>query len=102
VKVVFTDPAEGDLEAIGDWIAKENPLRAATFVRELRDACLEIGARPMAYQFVEHRRNDGIRRKVYGNYLIFYRVMREAVEILHVLHGARDYAQILFDNDGSD
>jgi toxin ParE1/3/4 len=71
-------------------------------MRELRDACLEIGPRPTAYQFVEHRRSDGIRRKVYGNYLIFYRVVSDAVEILHVLHGARDYAQILFDNDDSD
>lgn len=102
MRVVFTEPAGNDLEAIGDWIAKDNPLRAASFVRELRDACLEIGPRPTAYQFVEHRRSDGIRRKAYGNYLIFYRVVSDAVEILHVLHGARDYAQILFDNDDSD
>ncbi|HEV7547793.1 MAG: toxin ParE1/3/4 [Rhodospirillaceae bacterium] len=102
MRVVFTEPAGNDLEAIGDWIAKDNPLRAASFVRELRDACLEIGPRSTAYQFVEHRRSDGIRRKVYGNYLIFYRVVSDAVEILHVLHGARDYAQILFDNDASD
>jgi toxin ParE1/3/4 len=102
VKVAFTEPAENDLEAIGDWIAKDNPLRATSFVRELRGACLAIGPRPMAYQLVEHRRSDGIRRKVYGNYLIFYRVDSNAVEILHVLHGARDYAQILFDNDDSD
>ena len=101
MRVVFTEPAGNDLEAIGDWIAKDNPLRAASFVRELRDACLEIGPRPTAYQFVEHRRSDGIRRKVYGNYLIFYR-LSDAVEILHVLHGARDYAQILFDNDDLD
>lgn len=102
MRVVFTEPAGNDLEAIGDWIAKDNPLRAASFVRELRDACLEIGPRPTAYQFVEHRHSDGIRRKVYGNYLIFYRVVGDAVEVLHVLHGARDYAQILFDNDDSD
>jgi plasmid stabilization system protein ParE len=29
-------------------------------------------------------------------YLIFYRVSDEGVEILHVLHGARDYEAILF------
>ena len=102
MKVVFVEPAEDDLEAIGDWIAQDNPLRVATFVRELRRACLEIGPRPTAYPFVEHRRSDGVRRKVYGNYLIFYRVVSSAVEIVHVLRGARDYAQILFDNDDSD
>ena len=96
MKVVFTEPAGNDLEAIGDWIAKDNPLRAASFARELRDACLEIGPRPTAYQFVEHRHSDGIRRKVYGNYLIFYRAGADDVVVLHVLHGAMDYAAILF------
>lgn len=37
-----------------------------------------------------------LRRKVFGNYLIFYDVGADAVEILHILHGARDYAQIIF------
>jgi len=37
-----------------------------------------------------------VRRRPHGNYLIFYRVGAEQVEILHVLHGARDYEPILF------
>jgi len=99
VRVLFAEPAESDLEDIGDWIAVNNPLRAATFVSELRQACLQIGPRPTAYPFVEHRKNDGLRRRVYGNYLIFYRVKEDAVEIVHVLHGARDYAAIIFPDD---
>ncbi|MFL5069704.1 MAG: type II toxin-antitoxin system RelE/ParE family toxin, partial [Xanthobacteraceae bacterium] len=39
MNVVITDPAADDLETIGDWIAKDNPVRALTFVRELRVAC---------------------------------------------------------------
>jgi toxin ParE1/3/4 len=66
----------------------------------LRRSCVDIGPRPFGYPFVEHRRGDGIRRKVHGNYLIFYRIWLDAVEVLRVLHGARDYARILFgDND---
>jgi toxin ParE1/3/4 len=99
VKVLFTDPAEIDLEDIGDWIAVNNPLRAASFVGELRQACLQIGPRLNAYPVLEHRKNDGLRRRVYGNYLIFYRVTEVAVEIVHVLHGARDYAGIIFPDD---
>lgn len=93
MKVLFTDPAESELEAIGDWIAKNNPLRAPTFVGELRQACLQIGFRPNAYPLVEHRKSDGLRRRVYGNYLIFYRVTEDAVEII------QDYAGIIFPND---
>jgi plasmid stabilization system protein ParE len=36
----------------------------------------------------------GIRRRPFGNYLIFYRV--GAIEVVHVLHGARDYERLLF------
>jgi toxin ParE1/3/4 len=100
VKVLFTEAAGSDLEVIGDWIAKDYPGRAATFVRELRRSCVDIGPRPLGYPLVEHRRNDGVRRKVHGNCLIFYRIWLGAVEILRVLYGARDYARILFsDND---
>ena len=102
MKVLFTEAAESDLEAIGDWIAKDNPGRAMTFVRELRRSCVDIGPRPLGYPFVEHRRGEGIQRKVHGNYLIFYRVWLDAVEILRVLHGARDYARILFSENDLD
>ena len=45
-----------------------------------------------------------MRRAVYAaapfrDYLIFYRVTAEAVEILRVLHGARDIDRLLFPED---
>ena len=101
MKVVITDPAEVDLESIGDWIARDNPARAATFIKELREACFDIGPRPRAHAFVSHRRADGIRRRIYGSYLIFYRVTT-LVEILHMLHGARDYENGLYSDDESE
>lgn len=99
MKVEFTGPAVLDLEAIADWIARDNPIRAYSFVEELRSACMGLGLRPFAYPFVEHHRTDGIRRRVHGNYLIFYRVEEGKVEILHILHGARDYERIIFADD---
>jgi hypothetical protein len=35
---------------------------------------------------------------VHGNYLIFYRVhaQLEIVEVIHILHGARDYESFAF------
>jgi toxin ParE1/3/4 len=38
----------------------------------------------------------GIRRRPFGNYLIFYRVGADAIEVVHILHGARDYEPLLF------
>jgi len=31
--------------------------------------------------------------------LIFYRIATDAIEILHILHGARDYEEILFPDE---
>jgi plasmid stabilization system protein ParE len=42
--------------------------------------------------------NHGVRRCVHADYLIFYRVRTDFVEVIHILHGARDYEALLFPN----
>jgi plasmid stabilization system protein ParE len=88
--------AEADLEAIGDWIAQDSPARAISFVVELRHACLGLAQLPEGYPLVPRHEQFGIRRRVHGNYLIFYRIDGRAIDVLHILHGARDYESILF------
>ncbi len=51
-----------------------------------------------AYPLLPRHRKSGILRKVYGNYLIFY-VIGERVEVLHIVHGARNYDAILFPDE---
>jgi plasmid stabilization system protein ParE len=41
-----------------------------------------------------------VRHRVHGNYLVFYRVEADGVTVLHVLHGATDYAEVVFREDG--
>ena len=94
--VVITEAAEADLEAIGDWIAADNPARAVTFVLDLRDRCQTLADMPRSYPLIPRYEHLGVRRRSYRDYLIFYRIADERIEVLHVLHGARDYEQILF------
>jgi toxin ParE1/3/4 len=101
VKVVFTQPAKFDLEQIGDHIAQDNPTRALSFVRELRTAALTLADTPRAFPIVPRYEGYGIRRRPFGNYLIFYRVEADQLVILHVLHGARDYEPLIFPDDHS-
>lgn len=51
---------------------------------------------PERYPLLPRHRSSGIRRRVHGNYLIFYRVEGDIVEIVHILHGAMDYEAVLF------
>lgn len=94
--VDFTAEAERDLEAIGDHIARDNPVRALSFVRELRGKCLGLDEMAERFPLVPRYERAGIRRRVHGNYLIFYRVEPDKVVVVHILHGAQEYASILF------
>lgn len=95
-RLILTNQAEADLEAIGDHIALDSPFRAVTFIRELRADCLKLRTMPERYPLLQRHRSSGVRHRVHGSYLIFYRVTADAVEILHVLHGAIDYDTVLF------
>lgn len=98
MKVRFTAEAKADLQQIGDYIAKDNPSRALSFIDELEQKCLTIAASTEAFPLVPRYEQYGIRRRVHGSYLIFYRVEAEQIVIVHVLHGAMDYAAILFES----
>jgi plasmid stabilization system protein ParE len=93
---IVTAEAEADLEAIGDYIARDNPVRALSFVRELLQLCLDIADMPQAWPVVPRYEHHGIRRRVYGRYLIFYRIGPDHITILHILNDAMDVEAILF------
>jgi len=96
MKVIFTDTARNDLAAVGDYIRLRNPIRAASFLAQLLDHCESLADMPLRNPVVPRYEHQGIRRSVHANYLIFYRVGTEHIEVLHVLHGAQDYEPILF------
>lgn len=99
MRVVLTDVAYTDLLRIGAAIRVDNPRRAATFVAELYECCQSLSSMPRAFPLLPDWTDRGVRRRPYGNYLIFYRINGELIEILHVLHGARDYEAILFPDE---
>lgn len=96
--VELTAAAEADLEGIGDYIAQDNPVRALSFVRELSSSCFELADMPEAWPIIPRYEHHGVRRRVHGRYLIFYRVAEGRITILHVLNGAMDVEAILFPN----
>jgi plasmid stabilization system protein ParE len=98
MRVVITAAAKADLIAIGDFIKSDNPDRAVTFVEELLDRCDALADMPRRYPLVPWYKKFGIRRMVYREYLIFYRIDTDTVEIIHIWKGARHYETLLFPN----
>jgi toxin ParE1/3/4 len=96
MRVVIADEAFEDIRQIGDFIALDNPERAASFVIELVEACQGLAAMPNRYPLLLRFEASGVRRRQYGAYGIFYGVADDAVTVIHVLNNAMDYEAILF------
>lgn len=69
MRLLVTPLAEEDLEAIGDYIALDNPSRAVSFIEELREAFARIAGNYMAYR-LRPDLGDEVRICIHGNYLI--------------------------------
>jgi toxin ParE1/3/4 len=86
--------AVADLDAIFDDIAEDNPHRAVSFIDEVIDHFDAIAERPFSFP----ARDDlapGLRAGLYRPYLILFRIAGGKVEIVRVIHGARDITQHL-------
>ncbi len=91
MKVVFSGLASAGIEEIGDYIARENPMRAVSFVRELRAKAEDIGQLPYAFPVVAGLERKRLRRRPHGDYVILYTIEDDRVVIVLVTHAARDW-----------
>ena len=95
MRVSFSRDADEDLADVRGYIGLDNPRRAASFTSELVAACLAIADVPFGWPTVPEHERSGLRRKPFRQYLIFYRVQIDHVEIIRVLHGRRDIGRLL-------
>lgn len=93
--VTFNPVAIADLDEIISHISQDNPDAAANVHTAIFEAAQNLGAHPglgIRPRFSAPR-FTGIRfipASDYPNYLLFYREGTEEVEILRILHGARN------------
>lgn len=92
-RLVILPAARADLIEIGDFIAQDNPERALSFLAEIEAKMQEAAERPESFP----ARDDvcaGLRSARHGRYLVFFFNADEEVQIVRVLHGARDLLRI--------
>jgi toxin ParE1/3/4 len=95
-RLLLSPRAAIDLEEIAEYIARDNPIRAASFVAELEAKCQAVAAAPEQYP----ARTDlapGLRMAVHGRYLVLYRDLsgENAVRIERVVHGSRNLLRLV-------
>jgi toxin ParE1/3/4 len=87
--------AAADLTDIAEYIARDNPKRAATFVAEMEAKCRAVAAAPEIYAVRLDLAPD-LRMAVHGRYLVLFRDLPDkgVVRVERVLHGARNLPQL--------
>jgi len=68
-RCIFTRLADRDLEEIADYIARDNPVRAVSFILELRSRCQRIPDQPLAFPLRPDFGN-GVHLLSFGRYLV--------------------------------
>lgn len=86
--------AEQDLEDIWLYIARDNLRAADKLLDRIEEQCKLLADHPQ----LGRARDDfarGLRYHPVANYLILYRIVRKGVDIVRVVHGARNLLDFL-------
>ena len=94
MKLVWTDPCIEDLRSIRDCIARDSDFYAANFVEQVILSVERLLQFPRLGRVVPEADDQNIRELIYQSYRIIYRIARERIEILTVVHGSRDLTRL--------
>jgi toxin ParE1/3/4 len=78
-----------DLEDIWGFIGVDSPLHADAFIRRLMQTCERLAERPG----IGRDRSEfgkGYRSFVEGDFIVLCRPFSDGIEVMRVIHGARD------------
>lgn len=99
-RVVRERFAVRDLRDHVTYLAEENPTVALRFIDAVEHACTQLAAFPEIgpMRHFRHPRLVNIRMwpiPGFQNYLIFYRITTQEIQVLRVLHAVRDLEPLL-------
>ncbi len=91
MKVHWTDRAKTRLKLIHEYIAQDAPLVAAQVVERLIRRSQQIGKLPHTGRAVPEYQHEDLREVLERPYRIIYRIRRDRIDVLTVMH----YRQLL-------
>jgi toxin ParE1/3/4 len=94
-KATYSPEAKDDLRQITRYIARDNLSAATMWLDTAHATCDLLATQPGIGQPVHSKRFGEARRHVLGNYLIYYVPASHEIEVVRVLHAARDQDKLL-------
>lgn len=93
MKVYWTDTARGHLEGIYAYIAQDSREYARRVVDHLTRRSEQIAKFPFSGRRVPEHDVEPIREVIEGPYRIIYIIGQDRIDVLAVIHGARDLGE---------
>lgn len=93
-RLIISAIAKLDLISIFDSIADHNMAAAERLLAKIEASCLMLVDQPFTGPAFSER-YPGLRFRVVGKYVVFYRVFDDSVWIQRVVHSARDATRLL-------
>ena len=87
--------AEADLLAILEYVSRDSNDAALRLIDRLTESATDLGTTALEHSLIPRHEETGLRRRIVGRYAIIYAIDRDNVDILHIVHGARNFAALL-------
>ena len=94
MKIVWTEPAVEDLRELYAYIARDSEMYAGGFVERIILAVELLLEHPKVGRVVPESNDENIRELLFQRYRIIYRLHNDNIELLSVIHGARDIGNL--------
>jgi toxin ParE1/3/4 len=94
LETIFSPLAETDLLEIWLFIAEDSTTHADTLLDKIKNQLDSIGQQPEMGR-LRPELGLGLRSFPVGNYIIFYRVEIENIQVIRILNGSRDISFII-------
>ena len=88
-EIIWSEPALGDLDAIADYIALENPVAASAFVQRVLGHVEQLAEHPESGSRPQELRRSRYRQIVEAPCRVFYRYDGHRVFILYIMRAER-------------
>jgi plasmid stabilization system protein ParE len=92
VKVLWTESALAQLQAIHDYLARTSPEYALRIVDRLTKRSIQIAQFPLSGRMVPEYELNEVREVIEGPYRIIYLIVPEGqtAEVLAIIHSSRE------------
>jgi len=93
-RIVRTRQARNDVLDIWEYVARNNPAAADRLIRRL-DVMIRRLAEQPRIGAAQDKYRAGLRSFPVGNYVIFYEPIPTGIQVIRILHGARNWPELI-------